>query len=210
MIASEVEARAYVAARCDNTAMAKLDELVALLKHENERQNLIARATEDIVWQRHFADSAQLLDHVSRETVGSWLDLGTGAGFPGLVVSIMRPDWTVHLVESRSRRIEWLQAIVAGLRLPNCRVEGKRLELVPSFEAAVISARAFAPLPRLLDLSARFSTSRSIWLLPKGRSAAQEVESLPKALRAMFHVEQSQTDNKAGIVVGTGKVELTR
>ncbi|OBX19991.1 16S rRNA (guanine(527)-N(7))-methyltransferase RsmG [Erythrobacter sp. QSSC1-22B] len=204
----EAEARAYVAARCDEAAMARLDEFTASLIGENGVQNLIAKPTEATVWQRHLADSAQLLDHVPRETAGLWLDLGAGAGFPGIVVAIMRPEWTVRLVESRNRRIEWLRSITAQLRLTNCQIDGERLELLDSFEAAVISARAFAPMPKLLDLSARFSTSDTIWLLPKGRSAAQEVESLPRPLRAMFHVEQSDTDDSAGIVVGTGKVEL--
>ncbi|WP_454598062.1 16S rRNA (guanine(527)-N(7))-methyltransferase RsmG [Qipengyuania sp. SM2507] len=210
MISSEADARAYVADRCDERAMTRLDELVTSLIRENALQNLISKPTEPIVWMRHLADSAQLLDHVPRETKGPWLDLGSGAGFPGLVISIMRPDWTIHLVESRNRRIEWLQSIAADLKLANCRIEGNRLELVESFDAAVISARAFAPMPKLLDLSARFSTSDTTWLLPKGRSAAQEVESLPKALRAMFHVEQSQTGDDAGIVVGRGQVELKR
>ncbi len=208
MIGSEEEARAFVAQRCDDGATARLDELVDALVLENSRQNLVAKPTEDIVWTRHIADSAQLLDHVPRETAGPWLDLGSGAGFPGLVVAIMRPTLIVHLVESRSRRIEWLRTVAGALRLKNCRIEGERLELLDSFEARVISARAFAPMPRLLDLSGRFSTSRTKWLLPKGRSAAQELTSLPKALRGMFHVEQSQTDDDAGIVVGRGKVEL--
>ena len=210
MIATEAEARAFAAERCDEAVMRQLDDLVDLLKQETARQNLIAKPTEDAVWTRHLADSAQLLDHVPRETAGPWLDLGTGAGFPGLVIAIMRPEWSVRLVESRNRRIEWLQGIVSHLQLANCVVDGARLELVESFHASVISARAFAPMPRLLDLSARFSTSDTIWLLPKGRSAAQDAANLPKALRAMFHVEQSQTDRDAGIVVGKGKVELKR
>tara|TARA_R110002072_G_scaffold181232_16_gene337369 strand:+ start:12367 stop:12999 length:633 start_codon:yes stop_codon:yes gene_type:complete len=210
VIASEADARDFVAERCDGDALCKLERLVDLLAQENGRQNLIAKASEESVWTRHLADSAQLLDHVPRETPGSWLDLGTGAGFPGLIIAIMRPDWTVRLVESRNRRIEWLQGIVDSFELGRCKVEGRRLELVESFGASVISARAFAPMPRLLELSARFSTSDTIWLLPKGRSAAQDVESLPKPLRPMFHVEQSQTDSDAGIVVGKGQVELKR
>lgn len=210
MITSEAEARAFVAERCDDGAMLRLEHLVDFLKQENGHQNLIAKATEEAVWTRHIADSAQLLDLVPRETPGPWLDLGTGAGFPGLVIAIMRPDCSVHLVESRNRRIEWLRSMAFRLELKSCRVEGARLELVESFAAPVISARAFAPMPRLLDLSARFSTSDTIWLLPKGRSAAQDVESLPKPLRPMFHVEHSQTDADAGIVVGKGQVELKR
>ncbi len=210
MIADQIAGREFVAVRCDDTALAQLDELIPLLTAENAHQNLIAKPTEPIVWNRHMADSAQLVDRVPRETTGPWLDLGSGAGFPGLVIAIMRPEWSVHLVESRSRRADWLRTVVDRFGLTNCRVDGRRLEVVDRYDAAVISARAFAPMPKLLDLSARFSTSDTIWLLPKGRSAAQEVASLPKPLRAMFRVEQSQTDESAGIVVGNGKVELKR
>lgn len=201
MIESEAEARNFVANLCDEAAIERLEGFIAALKSENERQNLVARATLENVWQRHIADSAQLLLHVPRET-GPWLDLGTGAGLPGLVIAAMRPEWPVILVESRKRRVEWLERIRTDLGLPKCEVVGKRLELVESFESSVISARAFAPLPRLLDLSARFSTGRTLWLLPKGRSAAQELQELPKRLRKLFHVEQSQTDPEAGIIVG--------
>lgn len=201
MIASEQEARAFVAARCDAAAMDRIERLIAALREENERQNLVARATLESVWQRHIADSAQLLDHVPRET-SLWLDLGSGAGLPGLVVAAMRPQWTVALVESRRRRIEWLERMVGELALDYCRVEGARLEHAQTVNAGVISARAFAPLGRILELSARFSTSDTLWLLPKGRSAAQELSELPAPRRALFHVEQSHTDAEAGIIVG--------
>ncbi len=182
--------------------MDRLDRLVHMLAAENERQNLIARDSIPHIWQRHIADSAQLLAHVPRETTGIWLDLGTGAGFPGLVIAAMRPQWPVKLVESRKRRIEWLSEAVDGLELVCCEVVGMKLEKLESFPASVISARAFAPMPRLIDLSARFSTSDTLWLLPKGRSAAHDLETLPRRLRAMFHVEQSVTDGEAGILIG--------
>src|SRR5690606_15077387 len=83
-----------------------------------------------------------------------------------------------------------------------CNIIDSRLEMVPEFAASVISARAFAPMPRLLELSARFSTERTLWLLPKGRSAAQDLAQLPESTRGMFHVEQSCTDPEAGIVIG--------
>ena len=207
MIGSEEEARDFVAERCGTKALAQLSELLGELAEENARQNLVARATLESGWQRHIADSAQLLDHVPRETSGPWIDLGSGAGFPGLVIAVMRPDLTVRLVEPRKRRIEWLARMKAQFSLENCRIDGSRLELVESFPASVISARAFAPLPKLLSLSARFSTKHSKWVLPKGRSAAQEVAELPRKWRKMFHVEQSHTDPEAGIIVGTGRVE---
>ena len=197
----EDDARAFVSARCDDAAMARLERFVAALREENEHQNLVARPTLDSVWQRHIADSAQLLDHVPRETP-LWLDLGSGAGMPGLVVAAMRPEWPVVLVESRRKRIDWLARMASEMGLDRCRVEGSRLELVKSVPAGVISARAFAPLDRILSLSARFSTADTLWLLPKGRSAAQELQELPKRQSALFHVEQSQTDADAGIIVG--------
>ena len=200
MIADEDAARAYVAGLCDDMAMQRLKRFCALLTEENARQNLIARGTVSGIWQRHIADSAQLLAYVARET-GVWLDLGTGAGFPGLVAAIMRPDMEVRLVESRKLRIEWLQGVIGALELKACTVLGVRLEQVASFQASVISGRAFAPLPRLLALSARFSTSDTIWLLPKGRSAKQELEQLPVSRRKMFRVKQSLTDPESGILV---------
>lgn len=208
-LASEQSARAYVEGKVDVLAIAKLEQLITRLREENARQNLVANATLADVWQRHIADSVQLLDHVPRET-GAWLDLGTGAGFPGLVIALIRPQTTVYLVESRNKRIAWLQEQVAQLDLQNCTVAGRRIEAVETFAAEVISARAFAPLPRLIQLSARFSTASTRWVLPKGRSAAQEVANLPKRFRSLFHVEQSLTDPEAGIIVGTGRLEASK
>lgn len=139
--------------------------------------------------------------------MGPWLDLGSGAGLPGLVIAAMRPEISVVLVELRRKRIDWLNRMIDVLDLAQCRVEGRRLELVESFPAKIISARAFAPLPRLVDLSARFSTSGTHWVLPKGRSAAQEIAEMPRRFRKMFHVEQSQTDPEAGIIIGKGRLE---
>ena len=202
MILTEDDARTFTASLCDEGAMKRLERLARLLAEENTQQNLIAKGTLTSVWQRHIADSAQLLRYVSRETSGPWLDLGTGAGFPGLVIAAMRPDWPVHLVESRKRRVEWLERACAALDLTQCVVEGDRLEHVPTISAGVISARAFAPMPRLLELAERFSTKQTVWLLPKGRSAAEDLLSLKQNRRAMFHVEQSLTDADAGIIIG--------
>ena len=204
MIRDEQTARDYVASLGDSDSQPRLQILEAELRRENELQNLVARNSLEHFWQRHIADSAQLLDH-AEGSEGLWLDLGSGAGFPGLVIAALRPQVSVKLVESRKRRIDWLERMCEAMSLSNCAVLGSRLEQVEPLAAGVISARAFAPLDRLLALSARFSTSRTRWVLPKGRSAAQEVAALPKAGRKMFHVEQSLTDDDAGIVVGTGK-----
>lgn len=200
-VRDEKAAYSYVTQMCDAQAMERLEHFLAALKEENTQQNLVAKATLDIAWQRHIADSAQLLNHVSRET-GLWLDLGTGAGLPGLVISILRPDRPMLLVESRRRRIDWLERIVDDLQLDNCTVAGARLENVETVPASVITARAFAPLKSILDLSARFSTAQTVFVLPKGRSAAQELAESSRKVRQMFHVEQSVTDDEAGILVG--------
>lgn len=204
MITTEDEAREWLRAlpECDDAAMQRLELLVAMLAEENQRQNLVSAASLEQVWLRHIVDSAQLLPHVPRETSSPWMDLGTGAGFPGLVIAALRPECEVVMVESRARRIEWLDRARIAMGLDKARVEGQRLELVETRQAAVISARAFAPLDKLLTLSARFSTSDTVFLLPKGRSAGQELDDLRK-WRHVFHVEQSLTDPQAGIIVGT-------
>ena len=203
MIASEQQARAWLAAlpEWDAVAAERIERLIALLVEENARQNLVAAASLPLVWQRHIADSAQLLPHVPRETSSPWIDLGTGAGFPGLVIAALRPDCEVVMVESRARRIEWLERARIALGLERAQVVGARLEQVESRPFRVISARAFAPLVRLLDLSARFSTKDTLYLLPKGRSAQQELLEL-KGWNHLFHVEQSLTDPEAGVIVG--------
>jgi 16S rRNA (guanine527-N7)-methyltransferase len=203
ILLDESQAQAFCAGLTDADGFARLERLAAMVVDENARQNLIAKASEGTLWLRHFADSAQLLRPVPRGT-GPWLDLGTGAGFPGLVIAAMRPDMEVVLVESRKKRVDWLVRAAAELGLGRCRVLGRRVEHVESFAAGAISARAFAPLTKLFALSARFSTQDSLWLLPKGRSAVQEVASLPAEIARLFHVEHSVTDPDAGIVIGTG------
>jgi 16S rRNA (guanine527-N7)-methyltransferase len=207
MIASEADARRFCAERTDALGLERLERLAVLLGEENERQNLVSNASLASVWQRHFADSLQLLDHVPRGT-SDWLDLGSGAGFPGLALAVAAPESRFVLVESRKRRVDWLTRAASELGLENCRVVGARLENVETFAAAVIVARAFAPLGKLLRLSARFSTPATVWLLPKGRSAAQEWAEQPTGVQTMFHVEQSATDPGGGILIGRGVPDL--
>ena len=205
IITSEAAARAWLTDRlgADAQAMARLGQLAAMLAEENQHQNLVARASLDQIWQRHIVDSAQLL-HVSRGTsgTGNWLDLGTGAGFPGLVIAALQPSRTVTLVDSRRLRTEWLVRAAAAMELVSVKVVLARVEDLPSRPHAVISARAFAPLPRLLALSARFSTPQTLWLLPKGAKARHELAELDERWRHTFHVEQSLTDSAAGVLVG--------
>lgn len=206
LIVGEAAAREYALGWGSREAGERIQRYVALLIEENQRQNLISKPSEAHLWERHIADSAQLLEHVPRETYaggapGPWLDLGTGPGLPGLVIAILKPEIPVVLVESRSRRVKFLERCVAEIELKNCTVIGERLEKVTPFESWVISARAFAPLEKLIRLSAPFSTKRTRYLLPKGRSAAHELAGAKPLIRRMFHVKHSLTDAEAGIIV---------
>lgn len=212
MVGTEHDARTWLAER-HGYAMGRLEVLIGALREENEKQNLVSRSSLDAVWQRHIVDSAQLL-HVSRETVpeGSWLDLGSGAGFPGLVIAALQPERPVTLVDSRRLRTEWLARAAALIGLTNVEVVPSRVEDLADRRWAVISARAFAPLDRLLDVAWRFSTPDTLWLLPKGAKAQHELDALGAEWNRMFHVEQSLTDPAAGIIVGNlqGRADTVR
>ncbi len=179
----------------------RIDQFVVLLRKESARQNLVSALSLDHVYARHIVDSAQLW-RLAPE-MKSWLDLGSGAGLPGLILAILT-DAPVTLVESRRLRAEWLQRAAETLRLGNVRVEATRLEQVKSFPAAVITARAFAPLPKLFALAQRFSTEETLWILPKGRSAAEELASVAATWHGSFHMETSVTDPNSAIIVARG------
>ncbi|MEM1133482.1 MAG: 16S rRNA (guanine(527)-N(7))-methyltransferase RsmG [Pseudomonadota bacterium] len=183
-----------------------LEHYVAMLKTESEKQNLIARSTLETAWARHVVDSAQLLQHVPKDHQGPWLDLGSGPGLPGLIVAICTGMPTM-LVESRRKRVEFLQQVVEELDLGQIvTIFGSRLEAMQSREVGMITARAFAPLPKLLSLAGRFSTENTFWILPKGKNAVHELDALPRKWQKLFHVKHSLTDPAAGILCGQGKI----
>lgn len=186
--------------------LAVLAQYVDLLRAEAQQQNLIARSTLENVWARHIVDSAQLLQHVPKDHAGPWLDLGSGAGLPGIVVAICT-GMPVILVESRRKRVEFLQYVVDQLNLGQIiTIFGGRLELMESDDMGIITARAFAPLPKLLKLAGRFSTEKTVWILPKGKNAVNELAALSKKWQKVFHVKHSLTDPEAGILYGQGRV----
>ncbi|MEP3225283.1 MAG: 16S rRNA (guanine(527)-N(7))-methyltransferase RsmG [Parasphingorhabdus sp.] len=202
---TEDEARIWLQNYCDvsRETWDQLDAFLAYLSEEMQHQNLISKASADHIWARHVVDSAQLLSHAPAKGSGKiWLDLGTGAGFPGMIIAILS-DYHVEMVESRNRRIAFLESAVSKLGIANkAKIWGARLEQVSTHPVDVISARAFAPLQKLLSLSHRFSTEKTVWLLPKGKNAVKELKGLSPKRQKMFHVEQSLTDPDAGILVG--------
>ncbi len=202
---TEDDARAWLAETL-HVSRETLDQLAAyraMVLAETAHQNLIARSTFDVFWTRHIVDSAQLMLHLDGAPEGDWLDLGAGAGLPGIVIALLGTR-TVHLVEERKGRIGFLQRVVEGLGLANAQVHGCKVEALRLAPAAIITARAFAPLPKLLDLGARFSRPETLRLLPKGRSAREEVEKVRGTWQGVFHVKHSITDAEAAIIVAQG------
>ena len=201
---TEEEAKAWLfdTLAVSRETMARLEALRELVLDEATRQNLISAASIPHFWVRHIVDSAQLLRH-SLAYDGAdkvWLDLGTGAGFPGLVIAILR-NAPIHLVEERRLRHEFLSRVADALTLEHVTVHGCRLESLNMDPVGIISARAFASLPKLFTLGRRFSRNETVWLLPKGRRAQEELASVKHTWQGVFHVKPSITDAEAAIIV---------
>jgi 16S rRNA (guanine527-N7)-methyltransferase len=207
IITSELAAREWLAAQpgVSRETVGQVERFAALLTEENARQNLVAASTlGETFWSRHIVDSAQLLAFAPTNG-GTWIDLGSGAGLPGLIIAILAPQWRVTLVESRRLRCDFLSSAIAALGLANrAKVVHDRAEALPPFASDVISARAFAPLPRLITTARHLANKSTVWLLPKGKNAVNELSTLPASWQTMFHVKPSLTDSEARILVGQG------
>ncbi|WP_420143635.1 16S rRNA (guanine(527)-N(7))-methyltransferase RsmG [Sphingobium sp.] len=202
---TEDEARAWLQAQFDVSpdSWAKLERYVATLLSAMDEQNLIAESTRPHIWVRHIVDSAQLLIHASDDDGRDWIDLGSGAGLPGIVIACL-VDRPMMMVESRRKRIDFLNHVIADLGLGHARIFGGRVETVPATKAAVISARAYAPLPKLLTSALHLSDKRTVWVLPKGRNAQNELEAARPAWQGVFHVEPSVTDADSALIIARG------
>lgn len=194
---TEAEARAR-AAEIAGDAMPLLERYVALLLDENSRQNLVARSTEATLWSRHLLDSLQLA-RFARDDDRTWLDIGTGAGFPGLVIATL-DRWRMTLVEPRRRRADFLSRVVAELGLDGVSVVAADVRSVTgTFD--IVSARAVARIDDIFDWCRGCAAPGTRFILPKGRSARGDVDSPAQGWQGSFHVEQSLTDPDAGIVI---------
>ena len=178
----------------------KLEAYAALLIEESRRQNLISASTVHQLWERHILDSAQLA-RFEPCAGASWADIGSGAGLPGIVIACL-VEGPVTLIEPRRLRAEFLHKVCESLRINASVFPGKAERAEGKYEA--ITARAVAPLTQLLKISAHLSTRKSLWVLPKGRSATEELAEAQRAWQGEFHVEQSVTDADSNIVVVTG------
>jgi 16S rRNA (guanine527-N7)-methyltransferase len=207
LLNNEAQVRAWLAEALavSRETLAALDMFAALLRAANTEQNLIAASTAgESLWVRHIADSAQLVPY-ALDAPGDWLDIGSGPGLPGLVVALLEPERQVTLVESRRLRCEFLRHCSAQLGIADrVYVVEMPLSRLPPRRFSVISARAFAPLPKLLAMARPYAGPATRWLLPKGCNAQNELSSIDAAWQKRFHVEQSLTDVHAAILIGDG------
>lgn len=180
----------------------KLDLYVALLEKWTARINLVSRSSLPAVWDRHIADSAQIWG-LRPGGAATWIDLGTGGGFPGLVVAIFAaqedPDLVVHLIESDVRKCAFLSTVIRECGLAT-EVHSERIERVMLPPADVVSARALAPLPELLALAENLRRPDGIFLFPKGETVHNEIADASRSWRLDYRVHPSRTDKNAAIV----------
>jgi 16S rRNA (guanine527-N7)-methyltransferase len=168
-----------------------------MLRQWQKTINLVGPKTLDAVWERHFLDSAQLWPHLP-ENCQKLIDLGSGAGFPGMVLAIMGvPE--VHLIESDLRKAAFLKQVARAVGI-SVHVHAARLEAVKLPTADVLTARALAPLGDLLRDGQKFVSYCSIGLFPKGQKAAEELTEAKK----LWHIEAdlipSITDKTAMLI----------
>ena len=153
----------------------KFQAYLTLLEKWQGRINLVANSTLADAWQRHILDSGQLVAYYPPQT-RHILDVGSGAGFPGLVLSIMG-GVTVDLVESDQRKAVFLSTVIRELGLP-AKVHNQRIEKMPKLHPDVITARAVAPVPKLLNLIETQLSSSCVCLFLKGASVEDELTNL--------------------------------
>jgi 16S rRNA (guanine527-N7)-methyltransferase len=182
--------------------LARLDRFVALLLETQSHTNLIGAGTVPELWTRHIADSLQLLDLAP--DAKTWLDLGSGAGFPGLVIACALADragTAVHLVESTGKKADFLRTVVATLALPATVHHIRAEQFAPDFSADVITARAVAPLPKLFGYVAPLLKSGAKALLPKGQDVEAELTEAAKYWKIEADLVASRTNPAGRIVV---------
>ena len=183
----------------ETTERLKLYE--ALLRKWNARINLVSRTTLDDVWTRHFLDSAQLYA-LAPPDARTWADLGSGGGFPGLVIAVLAAgegrDLRLTLVESDQRKAAFLSTAARELDL-SLDVMAQRIELLPPLAADVISARALAPLSDLVGFAERHLAPEGKGLFPKGATYAEELAQARRSWRFSAGMVSSKTDPSAVI-----------
>lgn len=176
-----------------------LERYVDRLRTASQAQNLVSASTLESIWARHILDSAQLVRFEPRPGA-SWVDIGSGAGLPGLVVAALT-EGPITLVEPRRLRAAFLEEAVSALGLtPRVTVVASKIEHVHE-KFDVIAARAVAPLTRLLGLAHHLAHNETVWTLPKGKNAKSELAEALRSWQCQVRSEASCTDPAAAILV---------
>ena len=182
--------------------LALLEVYAETLVKWQARINLVGAATLPDLWRRHFLDSAQLRAHIPAEA--ALLDLGTGPGFPGLVLAIMGQA-TTTLVESDQRKAAFLREVARRTETP-VHIRNTRVEKIDPWPVDVVTARALAPLPKLLDYAFPFVEMGARLVFLKGKNVREELTEAQKTWHMSYVLERSRIDN-AGWVLKIGEMQ---
>ncbi len=174
-----------------------LEDFVILLLQENNKFNFIGKSTVDNVWERHILDSAQLLKYIDNKN-GKFADFGTGAGFPGMVLSILGIK-EMHLVEKAFRKTEFLRRTKLFSQ-NRVFVHQSKLEELTNVEFDCIVSRALAPLDKLLGYSKKFLKKDGYCLFLKGKNLEQEIELAKKTFQFEYELHRSLTSQDSNII----------
>ena len=191
-----------------NAQMEALTAYGESLKEWQQTINLVGGATMPDLWHRHMLDSAQLLPLLPAppsDRPGVLVDLGSGAGFPGLVLAALLPPgrWTVHLVESDGRKAAFLAEAARAMGLAegqSVHVHHARLEAMAAFPADVVTARALAPLNSLLKMAFPFLAAGGVGLFSKGIKWQEELTKAEKRWKIAVNPIKSRTEGAARIL----------
>jgi len=183
--------------------MARFDTYVLLLKKWTKAINLVARSTTPHIWERHLFDCAQVFSHRPKGTT-IWVDLGSGAGFPGLVVAILatqfQPNLIITCIESDQRKAAFLRTVIRELDL-NATVMAERVEDAAPMDADIVSARALAPLPDMLPLATRHLKSNGTAIFLKGASYLSEIDEAKQQWAFDIQAVPSKTGGEGAVLI---------
>jgi 16S rRNA (guanine527-N7)-methyltransferase len=183
---------------------ARLDSFVAELARWQKIKNLIGPSALPEIWSRHIADSLQL--HAIAPEQGLWLDIGSGGGFPGIVLAMLRTEHSlgqVHMIESNGRKCAFLRHVIRTCGLDAVVHEGRIEAIMPSLDlpAKFVSARALAPLAQLVDWSKALLRNGALGIFPKGQDVEIELGQVSTSWALSTELRQSQTDPSGKIVL---------
>lgn len=184
----------------------RLEEYEKALNEWQRVKNLVAPSTLSLIWERHFADSLQLISHAP--TALRWADIGSGAGFPGLVIAAVmaeRPGAVVHLIESDNRKCAFLRDAARRIAAPAI-VHHARAEVTMAQLGLLdaVTARAVAPLKTLFELARPALEGGAVGLFPKGRDYQSEIVDFKVSNKFQLDIAPSLTENEAAIVIVRG------